>query len=126
MKYDISRIDFHAGGCEGTCPDFTMTILNNGTANYDAILFNEQRGKFKTIIKKPQLDSLMMLVKSSDLFNLDDNYTTPATCLPSYTLTVKLKNGKIKTIHDSGPNGPDELMEIYEFIFSLRNTQQWK
>ena len=126
MKYDISQIDFKSSSCEGQCPAFAMTILYNGAADYDAILFNEQVGKFKTIIKKPQFDSLMVLVQSANLFGLKDNYTTLANCLPFYTLTVKLKNGKIKTINDYGPSGPDELREIYDLIFSMRKTQEWK
>ena len=126
MKYDISQIDFKASSCEGQCPAFTMTILYNGAAEYDAILFNEQVGKFKTIIKKPQLDSLMMLVQNANLFGLKNNYTTLASCLAYYTLTVKLKNGKIKIIEDYGSSGPDELREIYDLIFSLRKTQEWK
>lgn len=126
MEYDISQIDFKASSCEGQCPAFTMTILCNGAADYDAILFNEQVGKFKTIIKKPQFDSLMVLVQSANLFGLKNNYTTLASCLAYYTLTVKLKSGKIKTIEDYGSSGPDELRKIYDLIFSLRKTQEWK
>ena len=126
MTLDINQIEFNADGCEGDCPIFSMRILNTGAANYNANMFNERQGKFKTVIKKPQLDSLMTLIQNSNFFNLKSNYSSPYTDHPTYTLKVKLNDGRTKTIEDYGPNGPDEIRKVYDFIFSLRNSQQWK
>ena len=123
---NISQIDFKADACFGTCPIFTMTILNDGTANYDARLYNERQGQFRTIVRKPQLDSLLAYIANADFFSLKENYSTPITDQPTYILTVKLKNGKSKTIEDYGPSGPKNLDKIYALLFSLRETQNWK
>ncbi len=125
-KPEISQIDFNADACFGTCPIFTMTILGDGTAVYDAKMYNNQKGHLKTIIRKEQLDSLKTLIQLADLFSLKDKYSTMITDMPTYTLTIKEKNGRTKTIEDYGPSGPDKLDKIYELIFSLRDTQSWR
>jgi len=125
-QVEISQIDFNADACLGTCPIFTMTILDDGTAVYDAKMYNNQKGHLKTIIQKNQLDSLKTLIQLSDFFSLKDKYSAMMTDHPTYTLTIKEKNGRIKTIEDYGPNGPDKLDKIYDLIFSLRDSQSWR
>lgn len=126
QNLDISKIDFKAEACFGECPIFEMTILADGTANYDAKMFNKQKGQFKTIIKKVQLDSLMTSIENIDFFSLKNSYSTSWTDHPTYYLTVSLKNGQTKTIMDYGPSGPDKLEKVHDLIFSLRETQDWK
>jgi hypothetical protein len=103
-----------------------MKISDSGAANYDAIEYNERQGQFKAFIKKPQLDSLLTLIREAEIFSLKNNYSMPVTDHPTYTLMIKLKNGRTKKIEDYGPSGPEKLMKIYSLIFSLRETQDWK
>lgn len=124
--FDINQIDFKTDSCEGDCPIFAMTILYDGTANYNAEMFNMQQGNFKTKIKRPQLDSLVTLIQNLNIFKFKNNYSIPVTDHPTYTLTVNFKNGKVKTIEDYGPSGPKELDKVYDLIFSLRDSQEWK
>jgi hypothetical protein len=126
IKQDISQVEFQADGCFGECPIFAMTIAADGTASYDAKIFNKQHGQFKTTIKKAQLDSLKMLLDRARFFNLKDNYTTPWTDHSTYTITVKLKDGRSKTIEDYGPSGPEKLKRVHRLIFSFRESQEWK
>jgi hypothetical protein len=126
IKHDISQVEFQADGCFGECPIFAMTIADDGTASYDAKIFNKQHGQFKTTIKKAQLDSLKMLLDNARCFNLKDNYTTHWTDQANYKLRVKLKDGRTKTIEDYGPSGPEKLKQVYHLIFSLRESQEWK
>nr|WP_281176210.1 DUF6438 domain-containing protein [Flavihumibacter petaseus] len=108
-------------------PNFSMAISNDGTATtYDAQIYNSHRGHFRTIIRKEQMDSLKTLLQNAEVFILDDNYSTIVTDHPRYTLTIKDKNGRVKTIEDYGPSGPDELEKIYDLIFSFRDAQSWK
>jgi hypothetical protein len=126
ISQPISKIDFQADACFGPCPIFTMTIFADGSALYDAKEYNEQMGQFKTSIKKPDLDSLFTLVANVNIFTLKDKYSMLATDHPTYTLTVKLKDGKNKTIVDYGPSGPEQLKKIYHLLFLFRETQDWK
>jgi hypothetical protein len=126
QKFEISQIDFTADACYGTCPVFKMRILSDGTAHFDAERYNNKQGQFNTIIKHSELDSLKELITKSDFFNLENKYSIGSTDHPTYTLTIKLKNGKAKTVEDYGPAGPEKLKLIYTKIFSLRQSQDWK
>jgi len=103
-----------------------MSVLEDGTAYYDAEMYNDQQGHFKTIVEKAQLDSLKQLIELSNILRLKDNYSIPVTDHPTYTLRVQYNNDQQKTIRDYGPGGPDELKKIYHFMFSLRETQHWR
>lgn len=122
----ISQIDFKAGYCFGTCPVFEMSIRKDGSAYYNAIEYNKFQGKFRTTIKKQQLDSLMSLISEANLLSLQNGYLVSATDHPTYSLTVKQKNGQTKVIRDYGPAGPEKLKLVYQYIFSLRESQDWK
>ncbi|MCO4294318.1 DUF6438 domain-containing protein [Solitalea sp. MAHUQ-68] len=123
---EVSQINFKADACFGTCPIFTMTIMADGTAHYNAKMYNERQGEFSATIRKSQFDSLKILIEKASFFNLKNEYSTDWTDQPTYTVTVKLKNGQSKQIRDYGPSGPDKLRKVYDFIFSLRQSQKWK
>jgi len=125
-KEDISKIKFYADYCYGTCPVFEITINNDRNASYKAIEYNKLEGLFNATIEKPQFDSLLLLISEANLFSLKNGYNTQVTDLPTYTLTVKLKNGQTKTIIDYGPAGPKKLLLVYEKFFLLRESQAWK
>lgn len=125
-KPQISKIEFSADACFGTCPIFTMSILSDGTATYNAKEYNPRKGKFKTTINKLQLDSLISLINKADILSLKDKYSTDWTDHPTYNFTVLFQNGQKKTINDYGPSGPNNLKEVYDFVFSLRESQNWK
>ena len=126
VKPQISQIDFKAGYCFGTCPVFEMSIRKNGSAFNNAIEYNNFQGKFRTTIKKQQLDSLMSLISEANLLSLQNGYHVSATDHPTYTLRVKQKNGQTKAIRDYGPAGPENLKLVYRYIFSLRESQDWR
>lgn len=126
IESEISQINFEADFCFGTCPIFEMSIQEDGTAFYNAISYNKLEGKFRTIIHKPQLDSLKTQISKANIFTLNNNYSIAFTDHPTYILTVKLKNGRTKTIKDYGPAGPKKLKLVYGYIFSLRESQDWK
>ena len=125
QKLDISQIKFKAAACYGECPIFEMTIASDGTAKYNAIKFNKLEGQFQSIIKKPQLDSLIKLIEKSNFLSLNKKYSTDWTDLPTYTLTISLKDGQSKTIEDYGLGGPEKLQNVFRQIFSLRESQDW-
>lgn len=125
-NYEIKKVQFHAGVCFGTCPDFTITINEDRSAVYEAKIYNPTKGVFKTTIHQEQFDSLKMLIMKSNFFQLKNEYTVQITDLPSFSLTVQQASGQTKTIEDYGASGPDKLTKIYDFISSLRISQDWK
>jgi len=126
QKLDILEVDFQASVCFGNCPGFGMKIKKNGEAEYNAVVYNKLKGQFKAIIKKSQLKELNKLIEKAEFFSLKDNYSTMESDGPTYTITITLRNGKEKKIEDYGPSGPGNLQVVYDFIFSLRDSQDWK
>ncbi len=125
-KLDFSKIVFEADACFGTCPVFNMTITDDGKAAYYAKLHNNQQGVYNTVLSMENLDTLSQLLNKVDIFSLPDKYSSSVTDMPTYTLTIKYKNGQSKKIVDYGPVGPESLQNIYRYFFSLRNSQSWK
>lgn len=122
----FSQLSFNTDPCFGTCPIFSMTINGNGEAQFNAEKFNDREGNFVEVIRPGQLDSLRRLITNANLQSLKNDYAVSWTDMPTYTLTVKLNNGQSKTIRDYGPSGPEKLKQLYHFLFSLRQSQDWK
>jgi hypothetical protein len=124
-KVDFDQMDFQAGVCFGECPIFEMTIRSDGEASYHAEMYNNVEGQFNSTLKKSELDQLVNALEDSDFFTLPNNYSINRTDHPTYILSVKLKDGSIKTIEDYGPSGPEKLKAVYKNFFSLRQSQDW-
>lgn len=123
---NIEKVDFRTSPCFGTCPVFNMSIDKDGVAVFDAKRFNDVTGEHKGTIKKEQLDSLFTMINKAEIMSLEDKYTVQITDMPGYLLSVKFTDGQTKTISDYGPSGPEPLKKIYNFIESLRGSQEWK
>jgi hypothetical protein len=126
QKTEITEINFNANPCFGYCPFFEMRIKKNGEAIYNAVQDNKLSGLFTTTIKKSQMDKLIKLIEKAEFLSLQNNYSTTASDNSTYILKIKLKNGQVKTIEDYGPSGPANLKLVYDLIFSLRDSQDWK
>ena len=125
-RVDFSDVYFKADACFGECPMFEMIIFKNGKATYNALLYNQKYGKFNTELKKINLDSLKLLLDNANVFQREAKYSTTSTDHPTYTLRIRSDDGHIKTIVDYGPSGPKKLKTLYNYLFSLRDSQDWK
>lgn len=123
---NIEKVALSTTPCFGTCPVFDMEIEGNGHARYEAKRFNPVQGKYTGVIRKEQMDSLIVLIDKAKLLSLPDEYTQQVTDMPTYRLFVHFKDGKSKWISDYGPMGPEALKDVYKFIFSLRDSQSWQ
>ena len=126
QKAEIAEVHFYGNSCFGNCPVFEMRIKKNGEAIYNAVMYNKLSGLFTTTIKKSQINDLLKLLEKAEFLSLKKNYSTTASDGATYDLKVTLKDGEIKTIEDYGPSGPGNLKLVYDFIFSLRESQNWK
>lgn len=123
---EFDALTFKTGYCYGTCPVFSMSILAGGRAEYEAFEYNKVKGRFSTTIAPLQLDSLKQAVKQANILTLLNEYAVGATDHPTYRLTIRLTNGRVKTIVDYGPDGPAQLKHIYGILFRLRDSQAWR
>jgi hypothetical protein len=126
VSYKIEKIELSTTICFGICPVFELEINADRTANYNAIQYNDKKGKFKTTIIVENFNSLMTLLNYTDFPKLKDTYSVNWTDDQTCTLKVTYDNGMTKTIIDYGEIGTNGLRMVYNQLFSLRKNQSWK
>lgn len=124
--YKIKKIEYSTTMCFGTCPVFELEINSDRTAKYNAIQYNDEEGKFKTILDTARFNSIVSLLNYIDFPNLKDDYSVNWTDDQSCTLTITYDNGHKKSISDYGEIGTYGLQIIYKELFALRGNQKWK
>jgi hypothetical protein len=111
--------------CFGTCPVFEMTIDPDGKALYNAIQFNEEKGRFKGRIPREWLATLVEVLRYLPLDRMRDKYAVDWT--DDQTITIEIRyNGKVKTIEDYGELGTFGLKRLYSFFFSWKKGVEWE
>ena len=106
--------------CYGTCPQYTISIYDNGFIKYDGKLFVDKKGCYYSKISQSSLDLLIAKIKIIDFFDLNTNYDAPMTDLPSVIVEVNLASNHHK-ITDRF-SGPEKLKELQLFIDSISNS----
>lgn len=125
-SYKIEKIEFSTTMCFGTCPVFELEIKSDRTAKYHAIQYNNETGKFKTIIDPANFELIISLLNYIDFPNLKDDYNVNWTDDQTCILTITYDNGKKKIISDYGKLGTHGLSMIYSKLFKLRENQKWR
>ncbi len=132
-EYNIEKIEYQTTMCYGTCPKFSITIDKNKNGTFDAQNYNrkerkrkEIKGEFTTTIKEEDYNNVIELLNYIDFPNLKDNYAVGWTDDQSCTLKITYDNGKIKEIKDYGLIGTFGLNRLYNLMFDLRFSQEWK
>lgn len=125
-NFNIEEISFSTTHCYGTCPVFKLLIKADRTAEYNAIEYNDKKGKFKTVIDTATFNKLLQTINYLNLTSLKDQYNVNWTDDQTSTLEVKFNNGQTKNISDYGMIGTFGLENLYDQLFALRKTQKWK
>ncbi|GAB4161545.1 MAG: hypothetical protein Tsb0033_19190 [Winogradskyella sp.] len=134
-EYQISRIEFSANACYGTCPVFELDINENTQSLFRAkyhnfskkreIDPNKEEGAFETIIKRDDFNEICEIINFLQVKNLNEYYRTGGMHQPSCTLKVHFSDGTQKTIEDYGKKGTNGLHFLYEKLSDLRFNQEW-
>jgi len=125
-NFKIEEISFSTSHCFGTCPVFELIIKADGTAKYNAIEYNDKKGKFKTILDTATFNKLLQTINYLKWTSLKDEYSVNWTDDQTATLEIKFSNGQTKKISDYGMIGTFGLEHLYDQLFALRKTQKWK
>ena len=125
-KFRIQKIAFETTGCFGTCPVLEMSIDERRRATYQAIQFNERKGKFNGMIDLAAFDKLVDTINYLGLRMLKNDYAVGHTDDQTATLTITFDNGKVRKISDYGMEGTFGLANLYNQLLNLRSTQKWR
>jgi len=88
---------------------YKVTVRRNGTISYEGKRFVQMEGAYEGTTYG--FDRLAQLISSQGYFSWKDDYSIPATDLPS-AITSVVRGGKRKTITNYGDAGPVELWGI--------------
>lgn len=125
--------------CYGTCPDYTVTILADGTVTFEGRRFVKTVGTVKSSISQEKVQELIAAFEKVNYFSLKDRYATEEdgcperwTDNPSAITSIKI-DGKTKAItHYHGCQDskgkfiyPKELTELERRIDEIVGTGQW-
>jgi hypothetical protein len=123
---DIEEISLSTTGCLGECPIFELTVGSDGTAVFNAIEYNDHKGKLQCEIDTASLARLFHLANYIHPRLLRNEYAVNWTDDQTATLTITFKDGTTKTIKDYGMIGTFGLERLYNLIFRLRKSQKWE
>ena len=114
----------HRSYCYGRCKVYTLLIMGDGTAHYEAIANNETTGLFECRDQADTWKEFIADATSMGYFNLNERYdNTGITDLPMKTTAMRGEKG-LKWLYDRY-RGPAMMDELYERIDAIITQTQW-
>lgn len=116
--------------CFGTCPSYTLSILENGKITFNGRDFVEHQGEATGMMSQENLDQLKRTIRESHFMDIPANpeCKTQYTDHSSVFLTIQLDEKQHSITHYQGCKGfqyEEELYDLEEAIDSLAGTDRW-
>lgn len=121
----LEELTFSTSGCFGTCPVFEISLVKERIASFNAIKYNDSNGQFSTIINSVSYNRIIQIINYIDLGKLKTEYAVDWTDDQTGKINFKFSGQDIKVI-DYGLIGTFGLEILYNQLFLLRNSQNWK
>ena len=99
--------------CFGNCPEYKITIFNNGDVKYNGIRNVDVIGKRSLSINKKEIRKIISYAKKINFFIMQDEYTEKITDLP--TTYIQINNKKVTDYMGA----PIQLKNIEDMIEDL-------
>ena len=100
--------------CYGTCPQYTISIYNNGLIKYEGKMFVDKIGCFYSTLSQDLIEDIKFALNEIQFLEFENIYTASVTDVPSVILEVNMSSKNHKVIDRF--NGPEELKKIQKFI----------
>lgn len=116
--------------CFGTCPSYTLSILQNGDVTFNGREFVEHKGEATGEISQENLDVLIQKIRDSHFMEIPSNPECESrmTDHPSVFLTIWLADKQHSITHYQGCKGfqyEKKLYDLEETIDSLSGAKKW-
>lgn len=116
--------------CFGTCPSYTLLILEDGKVRFNGREFVRYKGEASGEMSHNNLEALVQKIKDSHFMEIPSNpdCRTRYTDHSSVFLTIKLDDNRNSITHYLGCKGfqyEKNLYELEEAIDSLSGANQW-
>jgi hypothetical protein len=122
-----AMITLTRGVCFGFCPDYTVSISDEGQVTYVGRRFVNVVGEQHATIPVEDVRRLLVRFDEIGFNNLRDEYRGRVTDLPTYTVTLE-RNGHRKTVLDyagTSAGMPQAVRELEQEIDRVANTARW-
>jgi len=111
--------------CRGQCPVYSLSIFENGLAQYIGKENVEKIGTYEKNLSSSEIKSLKTAFNQANFFDFEDEYTALVTDLPS-TYISYTQNGRTKKIRDHY-GAPEALKKLEELLIAVSESQEgWK
>jgi hypothetical protein len=117
---EFASLTMQRTACYGTCPQYTVSILNNGYVKYEGKNFVDKIGCHYSTISMETLSQINDYISDINFFSLDSVFNAPMTDVPSVIIEVKLNSDTHKVIDRF--NGPKALKDFQKFIDTIINS----
>jgi hypothetical protein len=113
--------------CFGTCPVYTVTILEDGTVRYNGGDFVEVTGEQSSEIDPETVASMVEAFENAGYFEWKETYDTQSVTDMAYVTTSVTRDGETHRIaHYLGDySAPLALTFLENWIDEMTNTQLW-
>jgi len=110
--------------CYGTCPQYSISLYDNGLVRYEGKMFVDKIGCFTAKISSTLIDDFKSALYDVKFFEFKNEYDAYVTDVPSVILEVTLDTKTHKVVDRF--NGPVELKRLHKQIDSIvNNIQEW-
>ncbi len=111
--------------CYGTCPQYMVSIFNDGRMTYNGNMFVKMIGCFNCTIDYNQIKSIKLLLAEMSFFDLDSVYMSPVTDIPSVITEFIIDNNTSHRVVDR-LSGPNDLKKLYKKIdLIIDSINEW-
>ena len=106
--------------CYGTCPQYIISIYNNGTIEYEGKMFVSKIGCFFSFLSEDILNMIKSEFIASQFFSFENEYNSNITDIPSVILEAHMGSKNHRVIDRL--NGPKKLKNLQNLIDSVGST----
>jgi hypothetical protein len=117
-----AMINISHGLCMGTCPNYTVTVSNEGEVIYNGITYVATRGIVRFNISKEEAYELGNLMVQEGFFKLANEYAQIPDAQRFETSLVW--QGEAKTVVDYGIHVPSNLISMREKVEKALNIER--
>ncbi len=149
QKLKIKKVEYSTTGY-ASAPDFDLIIYSDRTIIFNArtdnykekfnggivpfgtngnginIRQSEVKGIFKTKVNREIFKEISDLILSLKTEFIEKKYFNNEFHSSIGNLKVSFENGDTQSIYDSGLNGTEKLLKLYNYLNELRFNQKWK
>ncbi len=115
-------------GCYGWCPTYKVLIDGGGSVVFDGIENVQSSGHRSVAIGRTNVERLIKKFRETDFFSLDDDYISPVTDIPRYSVFIQIGDAQKRVIYDdhsASVGMPDVIVSLGNAIDAIAGTASW-